>query len=75
MKLEDPWACASSVLAGYASKLKVNPAEADMLVAAVAGRFFFLNLFILIFYLTYFLDFVCLSNKLHFILLKRYRLI
>jgi len=35
---EDPWGCANSVLAGYASKLKVNPAEADMLVAAVAGR-------------------------------------
>jgi len=39
IKLEDPWGCANSVLAGYASKLVVNPAEADMLVAAVAGRF------------------------------------
>ena len=40
MKTEDPWECANSVLAGYASKLTVNPAEADMLVAAVAGRFY-----------------------------------
>ena len=43
MKLEDPWGCANSVLAGYASKLVVNPAEADMLMAAVAGRVFFLK--------------------------------
>ena len=41
MKIDDPWECANSVLAGYASQSIVNQSEADILVAAVAGRYDF----------------------------------